>query len=128
MSDLVIAENGKVRRKEDVELAEKIIELKNKKDHWAVIDELLKVWAKRSPDEEKALQIEIKDHREMLIDPTYGTTKGGKDQSRRFKLVFPNSLMLMIRTMYKANELQMDQEFFTEFVHRYPQFRVAAKD
>jgi hypothetical protein len=127
MADLLISDNGRVRRKADVELAEKVMELKRKKDHWAVIDLLLKAWAERSPDEEQALQLEIKDHREMLVDKKYGTTQGGKGQERRFKLVFPHSLMLLIRTQYKADELQMDDAFFNEFVKRYPAFRVAEK-
>ena len=124
---LYVTQNGKVRRAEDVELANKIIDLKNKKDHWAVIDELVKAWVKRSPEEVQAIKINISDAKEVAIDKKFGSTKRGKDFDRRLTLLFPNSLMLLIRTQYKATELPFDSAFYREFGKRYPGFRIAEK-
>lgn len=127
MGKIIVAENGQIRNIEDVEFAEKIIDLKNKKDEWAVIDALIHHWAEKAPDEEQALQINVGQYREQIKDKKFGTTLLGQDQERRFKLAFPQTLMLMIRSLYKADDLQMDEKFFEEFAKRYPAFRVAEK-
>lgn len=122
---MLVVDNGKVRNLDDIKLVEDIIELKNKKDSWAVIDKLVHVWAKKSPDEEKAVQINIGQYKETLKDKKFGQTLLGKDQERRFKLSFPNSLMMYIRKVYDHQELKMDEKFFDEFAKRYPAFKVA---
>lgn len=124
MGQIVVADNGQIRNIEDIEFAEKIIELKNKKDHWAVIDALLKRWAEKAPDEEQALQINVGQYREQVKDKKFGTTLQGQDQERRFKLAFPYTLHQMIKSVYK-DELAFDKKFFEEFGKRYPAFRVA---
>lgn len=127
MSNIVIADTGQIRNLEDVELAEDIIKLKNTKDHWAVIDKLVTVWAKKAPDDEKCVQINISQYKESLKDKKFGTTMLGKEQERRFKLSFPYSLMMMIRSVYKHDELSLDDKFFDDFAKKYPAFRVAEK-
>jgi len=127
MARILINDNGQIRNLDDIELAEKIIKLKNTKDHWAVIDELVKVWAEKATDEVEAIQINVSQYKESLKDKVYGQTELGKDQERRFKLSFPTTLMLMIRTQYKHDELKMDEKFFHEFGRRYPFFKVAEK-
>lgn len=124
--DIVIEDaSGMPRTAKDVELAEEIIRLKNTKDHWAVIDKMLEAWSKRAPDEVDALEIELEDHRENLTDKKFGQTKDGKDYDRRFKLVFPRQLMVMIRTIYRPDELPLDEKFMQDFAKRYPFFKVA---
>lgn len=127
MNDIVLQENGKVRRVGDVEMAEDIVKKRNTKDPWTVIDNLIKIWAKVSPDEEQAVKINVEQYRESQKDSSFAQTENGKDQERRFVLAFPRSLMLMIRTQYKAEELPMDSKFFKEFGRRYPAFKVAEK-
>jgi len=128
MQPIVINENGKIREVEKVELAEKIVEMRGKKDPWEVIDKLLGVWATTTPDEVEAVLINVDQYRESQHDQEFGQTDNGKDFERRFKLAFPRNLMLMIRTQYKADELPMDQKFFEEFGKRYPIFKVSQKD
>lgn len=127
MDNIVIAENGRIRKFSDIELAEDIINTKNKKDHWAVIDKLVKAWAKRAPDDVEAVEINLTQYRETLDDKKFGQTLGGKDQERRFKMAFPYSLLMMIRSVYRANELPTDKKFYEDFAQRYPYFRVARK-
>jgi hypothetical protein len=126
--DLVVEENGRSRKKSDIDWVENLIKLKNSKDQWAVIDALLERWLKDTPEEVEALKIEIGDHRELLTDKEFGQTAGGKDFERRFTLVFPRKLMLMIRSMYPPEELEFDPKFYREFVKRYPSFKVAQKN
>lgn len=130
MVDNIIIEDssGLPRSAKDVELVEEVLKLKNTKDYWAVIDKLLEAWSKRAPDEVSALQIEVEDHRENLIDKKFATTKEGKHFDRRFKMIFPRELMVMIRAIYKPDELPMDDAFMTEFANHYPFFKIAEKD
>lgn len=128
MGQIAIDDNGLPRDLDDVELAEEVFKLKNQKDEWAVIDKLLEAWAKKAPEEVDALEIEIEDHRENLVDKEFGQTLGGKDFDRRFKMMFPKQLLLMIRTVYRPEELEFDRDFQIKFAKRYPFFKVAEKN
>jgi len=127
MARILIADNGRVRNLDDVEFAENIIELRNNKDQWEVIDVLIKNWATRAPEEVEAISINVTEYREALKDKKYGQTIGGKDQERRLKLSFPVSLQGMIRTLYSVEELPFDQKFYNKFAKRYPFFAIAEK-
>lgn len=118
-------DNGRIRDSGDLELAEVIMKLKDKKDYWAVIDELIRIWSAKSPDEEVATKVEIDGYKEAMSDPTFGQTNGGKDMERRSILVFPRKLQLMIRSLFKAEELPFDRAFYREFAKRYPMFKIA---
>lgn len=127
MANIYITEDGKIRKYEDLEAVEDIIKARENKDPWSVIDKLVELWAKKSPDEVKAIQINVDEYREIQLDKKFGQTKGGKDFERRFTLSFPETLMLMIRTQYKAEELPFDSKFYREFARRFPFFKVAEK-
>jgi hypothetical protein len=90
---------------------------------------LLERWVKdQHQRNQQALQIQIEDQREMLADKEFGQTAGGKDFDRRFTLVFPVKLMLMIRAIYAQEELEFNSaKFYKDFVKRYPNFKVAEK-
>ncbi len=127
MVKIVVQDSGKIRDLNDIEIAEKVIEQRNKKDPWEVIDSLVKLWAERSPDDVTAIKVNVDQYRETLIDKKFGQTTGGTVQERRFTLAFPETLMLMIRTQYEVDELPFDQKFYHEFGKRYPFFKVAAE-
>jgi len=127
MSKLIVTETGRIVNSDSYELAERIDELRKKKDPWLVIDELVKAWQKKAPEEVEALKIDISEQRETLYDKKFGQTKGGKDMERRATLIFPMSLQLLIRTQYKADQLPMDKKFYRTFLKKYPQFAIAEK-
>lgn len=124
---MLILDNGRIRDSEDIDLADNIIKAR-KKGPWEVVDLLVKAWIRKSPEEVQAVKVDISDQREMLIDKKYGQTKGGKDMERRFTLIFPTSLQLLIRTQYKADELPFDRKFYNDFAKRYPGFRISERD
>lgn len=125
--NLIIEENGKMRKKEDIDLVEQAIKLKNKGELWLVIDLLLKVIMQRDAENMKALQLQIADQKEMLTDKEFGTTEGGKDFDRRLTVIFPLKLQQMLRALYSVEELPMDAKFYREFLKRYPNFKIAEK-
>ncbi len=117
---------GKVRSDADVEAADKAIELKNTKDSWEVIDHLIDVWLKKSPEDFDAFKVNIEDIRETRKDKKFGQTDD-KNMDRRLILVFPLVLQTMIRKVYPVEKLPFDKEFFREFAKRYKAFRVPEK-
>jgi len=127
MNDLYINENGLPRSYSDTEAVNQIVEAKRKKDSWEVIDLLLTLWAKKVPDEVKAININLDEYRGSLQDKEFATTTGGGDMERRFMLSFPNRLMQMIRTQYTVEELPFDKVFYHKFAKKYPFFMVAEK-
>lgn len=127
MVNILIQDNGKIRNFEDVELAEKVVEQRKNKDPWVVIDELLKIWAAKAPDDEKAVRINVDEYKEVQKDKVFAQTMHGKDQERRLILAFPYSLQQMIRTQYKADVLPFDKKFYKEFARRYPAFKIPEK-
>ncbi len=124
---MYIEENGKLRKTEDVELVDKILEMRKKGDKWAVLDELIKAWVKKSPDEVEAVKVDVGDQREMLDDKEFGATKDGKDFSRRLIVLFPTTLQGWIRKVYGTDDMPFDKKFYQEFTRRYPGFKVANK-
>ncbi len=116
----------KIRRVEDVEFADHVIDMKKKKDVWTVIENLVSAWKKLSPEEFQAYKVHIDNTRDAQIDKKFGTTRS-KDQDRRFILVFPQPLMQMIRSVYKPDELAMDKKFYREFARRFRFFQIPEK-
>jgi ferredoxin-NADP reductase len=124
---MIIEDNGKLRDSQKVAWAEKVTEIRQKKDTWTVIAELVKVWTEIAPEDEAAMKVNVEQYRETLTDKAFGQTTHGRHQDRRFVLAFPRSLMLMIRTQYDSIELPMDKAFFQKFGEKYPAFRIAEK-
>lgn len=124
MSTIIVDNRGIPRKVEDIDLAEKVLQA-HRQGQWPVIDLLVDLWVKKFPNEVKDMQENIRQYREVQIDKKFATTKLGKDWERRFTMSFPKTLLLLIRTQFKADELQFDRKFILEFLRRYPRFKVA---
>ena len=127
MNNLIAIDNGRIRGADDVSLVDKVIETKNNKGVWETIEFLVNAWMKKTPEEFEGFRVQIDAYRDGLFDPKYGQTSGGKDMERRFTMSFPQSLYLMIRSIYKPDELNMDKKFLAEFARRFPFFRIPEK-
>ena len=124
---IIIDESGRLRSVNDIEFAEEIIKKRKGSDPWAVIEKLVRVWAEKSPEDVEAMRVNVNQYRETQHDQKFARTKGGGDMERRFTLAFPKTLMILIRTQYKSDELPFDSSFFREFGNRFPAFKVAQK-
>ena len=124
---MYVVEDKKIVDQELADFVSKIFDIKQQGDPWAVIDELIKYWLKKTPEEAEAVKIDVADQREMLIDKEYGSTTGGKDLERRFTLLFPTTLSLWIRKVFGTDELPFDRKFYKEFAKRYPGFKIPEK-
>ena len=125
---IYINDRGKIRRYNDLEAAEKILKLRKEKGPWSVISELINLWAERFPDEVSDTRENLKQYRESARDLKFGQTAEGGDAERRFTMAFPRTLLMLIRTQYKPDELPFDRAFIREFRKRFPEFKVAEKD
>lgn len=118
---------GKVRNARDALIADSVIKTKVNKGPWETIDELVKLWRERTPEEFQGFKVHLDNMREIQVDRKFGQTKGDKTMERRLTLIIPTSLQGMIRAVYKAHELPFDTKFFREFGRRYPFFRIPDK-
>lgn len=127
MDTITAVSNGKIREAGDVELAEKVLEYKNEKGPWKTIELLVNAWAKKTPEDFQGFKVQLDDTRAGLFDRKFGQTKGGKDHARRLTMIFPEKLFWLIRSIYKADELPMNREFYNEFLRRFPFFMIPEK-
>lgn len=110
-----------------VQGAQSIIDLKNKKGPWEVIDQIIKVWEATNPKTYKSFITNL--------DEVKGTRKvtnvGGKqfkgvsrDKTSggllQYKLDIPVKVIYMIRRVYSVEELPMDKEFYKKWAQKYP--------
>lgn len=119
-------QTGRILDSTDVNAVDKIIELRDTKSVWDVIDELVQIWSERTPEEFQGLKVTIDDLRETRKDRKYGKTDD-KNMDRRLTMVFPITLQAWIRKIYSVEELPFDQKFLREFAQRYKGFRVPEK-
>lgn len=130
MNNIVAFDNiaGKIRRASDIISAENIIELKKKSggDPWPVIDRLIEMWRERTPSEFKAFKLHLQWSREDLKDRKFGQTSD-KNMDRRLIVIIPQSVHLMIRSIYSPQELAFSKEFFKHFAKRYNMFQIPDK-
>ena len=122
-----VISNDRIRNSEDIQLAEKIIELRKNKDPWIVINYLVEMWTRKYPEEVKEISEAIRNYRRSLNDPKFGQTKSGSDFERRLITSFPQRLMLLIRSVYSSQELQFSSDFYRDFATRYKFFRIPDK-
>jgi len=128
MEDTLIFDklSGKLRKTSDIDAAEYILGLRQTKDPWIVIEELIRLWLSRSPEDFQGFKVHIKDIRETRLDPKFGQT-ANKRQERRLIIVFPLALQNFIRSLYSAEELPFDQEFFSTFGQKFKMFLIPEK-
>ena len=137
MADIIVPDAGidrstgriyqKVRKDKDISFADRVTALKKQNKLWEVIETIMQEWAERSPEDFQGFKIQVGDHRRNLSDRRFAETKDGKDMNRRFIVAFPYHVQRMIRAVYSAEELPMDQSFFREFAKRYPAFQIPEK-
>jgi len=123
---MVLPDMGRIRNAKDVAYVEAILKAK-KRSPWDAIQLILDAWASKNPSEFRGFVKHIEDTRNDLRDKKFGTTKDGTDMERRLTMVMPEHVHYMIRALFTPQELQMDSEFFREFLSRFPMFRIPEK-
>jgi hypothetical protein len=113
----------------DVELADKLIRLKQENKLWEVVELCFDHWAKKNPEEWKSYIVEVQNIRD-----TRKTTKGIRGVSKspegsyvEYTLDIPEDVIYMLRVLYTPDELPMDRQFFRKLGRRFPKFRVSGK-
>jgi hypothetical protein len=115
--------------------ADHLIKMKNTKDMWTVIGEVLRVWSKEKPREYKSFLVSHKDLKSSRKSSKVGHSRfTGVTRDKktggilRFSYSIPVKVMTIIRKLYPAEVLNMDKEFFEEFGKRFPKFRISEKE
>ena len=128
MEDTLIVDelSGKLRKASDVDAVEHVLGLRQTKNPWIVIEELIRIWLSHNPSDFQGFKVHIKDIKETRLDPKFGQT-ANKKQERRLTVIFPLALQNLIRSLYPAEELPFDQDFFRKFAKRFKLFQIPDK-
>lgn len=120
---IVDSVTGRIVDSDISQLVDKLLEYKNTKDVWFVIEKIIEAWYKTEPKEWKSYILDIKDKRDSRRDD-FGSSSDG---SMRYLVDIPDKIYTMIRIMYSVDELPMDKKFLRELARRFPALRVAKK-
>lgn len=118
--------SGLIRKSEDVQLADRLVQMRKNKDHWEVIEEIIFSWIEREKEDFMGFKVYLDGVRETRIDKKFGSTPD-KDFDRRMIMMFPMKIQQMIRSLYTAQELPFDKKFFREFARRFEFFKIPEK-
>jgi hypothetical protein len=109
-----------------VSSADHLFQMKENNDVWAVIEEVVKIWAASRPNEYQSYVIDLTDTKELMYDKEFGLTKERGSNLRRY-LDIPDTVMKMIRIIYNNEELPMDKKFFHKWSKKFPKMTVVNK-
>lgn len=125
-------ETGRYLPSNQMQLVNKLLDLKRTKSMWEVIDFLIDAWIKREPKKWKSYLVEIKGIRETRkISSVGGKSFRGVSRDDRengaitsYLLDIPAWIVMAIRKLYDAQELPMDKKFYYKFARKFPAFLV----
>lgn len=119
-----------------VTAADKLVELKNTKDQWTVIEEIVKLWEATCPSEWASFVYDLEVSKQTAKVTYIGNKqfsnvskdKGNYDHPGtggilRHQLDIPTKVIYMIRRLYP--DLPMDKEFYDKFARRFPKMVVS---
>jgi hypothetical protein len=122
---IIYNQHGEPRQVSDIEAATRLIQLKEKhgSDVWPVVEECLRIWIAKKPQEYKSFLLDLKDMRETRSNK-YASSK---TEMFRYTLDIPETVVYMLRKLYTTSELPMDKKFFRTWARKFPKMRVAEK-
>jgi len=118
--------SGLIRNVKHLEFVDKLMEARRKKKPWDVIDMIVKEWAQLAPKQFEAFKVHLDNTRKDLKNKKFASTPD-LNAERRMVMIFPQQLHDMIRSVYKADELLIDKEFYQDFCKLYPFFQIPEK-
>ena len=124
--------SGKMVRSDYYNLTNHLWEMRNTRNPWEVIEEVIKIWGKKDPTNWKSYIVRIKELRDSRKVTTVGTKQFrgvSRDDKKNgamlsYTLDIPEWVIFAVRKLYNSSELVMDKEFFNEFARRFPAFKV----
>jgi len=114
----------------DIGLIDKILTLKRQSgsNPWPVIEECFNIFESKKPNHYKSHLIHVNNIKETRKDKKFASTtdkiSGG---ILRYIADVPQTVLLMIRCVYNAEELPMNKAFWTEFARKFPRYIVPEK-
>jgi hypothetical protein len=123
--DYIFNAFGEKRQVADIEAASRLIKLKEKhgSNVWPVIDEILRIWIAKHPQEYKSFLFELKDMKETRRNKFASS----ETEMYRYTLDIPETVIYMIRKLYPEKDLPMDKKFFRTWARKYPKMRVSER-
>lgn len=116
---------GERRKISDIEAASRLVAMKQKHggNPWPVIEECLRIWAAKRPNEYKSFLMDLGDVKETRKNKFASSDT----EMYRYTLDIPETVVFMLRKLYTTDELQMDKKFFRSWAKKFPKMQVAEK-
>ncbi len=122
---IIFNKYGELRDIRDSEAATRLIKLKEQhgSNVWPVVDECLKIWADKHPQEYKSHLYDLQDLKETRRDKFASS----ETEMYRYILDIPEAVIFMLRKLYTTQELPMDKPFMRKWARKYPKMQIASK-
>lgn len=122
---IIYNQYGEPRDTGDIEAASRLIALKQKhgSDVWPVVEECLRIWAAKKPQEYKSFLVELGDMKETRRDKFASS----ESEMFRYTLDIPETVVFMLRKLYTTQELPMDKPFMRQWAKKFPRMQIASK-
>lgn len=122
---IIFNQYGEKRDTTDIEAASRLIKLKEKhgSDVWPVIEECLRIWHAKHPQEYKSFLFQLED----MKNTRRNKFASSETEMFRYTLDIPEKVVYMLRKLYTTSELPMDKEFFRKWARKFPKMQIAEK-
>ena len=127
MTVLVPTESGRLEDANTVLAADALLEARKTKPFWEVVEQVINFWAKKEPRAYRSYLVNLSEIKETRQDQKHATAKTDKTRPLRYLIDVPEFVVLILRKLYDANELNMDKNFWVKFGNKFPIFKVPAK-
>lgn len=126
---LQVINNGVIRDSDHIHIVDHLLKLKKNKPFWEVVEEVVKAWKGRNPEEWESYVI----HLDAVKKDQKVTGRGWRGVSRsdgieRSLVVdLPVWIDMCLRVLYRGDEVQFDKKFYRTFARKFPIFRIREK-
>ncbi len=123
--DVYDAFSGRLIDSGTMQIVDGLMDAKKKKPFWEVVELVVDLWAKKSPQTYRSYLVDVQTVRSTRKNKH--ASSGGGYNELRYLADMPEFVMLVLRKLYDTDELDMDKEFFRKFCEKFPAFRVAER-
>jgi hypothetical protein len=132
MTIAVVDESGNIRKSEDVQAVDMLLKLRETKPFWEVVEGVVSYWMKKDKSRWESYILHLdavkKDQKQTRVGNSQWRGVSRADGIERSLVVdFPVWIDMCLRVLYKGDSVEFNQEFYREFAHRFPVFRIREK-
>jgi len=118
--------SGRVVDSRVAEGADRLLKTKAEKGLWPAIEECIRIWKGKNPEEWQSYLFYLKDIKTSRKTPL-AHSKDSRGRYLRYVVDVPQQVVKMIRVLYPPEDLKMDIKFWTKFGKKFREFMIPEK-